>query len=145
MNRTQLFKKIRGLSPSKLREVSRDQSCLAYFGSEPENHAHERLLFSSGFRKGVKAALRDERGVERADARKARGRHGDAAWALGFARGVKYTPDVEDVDLNIPFYTAGPAPGPKVKLKPIGNEFVHFDASQLTKSDLRRLKKRGRA
>ena len=149
MNRTQLFKKIRGLSPSKLREVSRDQSCLAYFGAEPANRAHERVLFSSGFRKGVKAALRDERGVERADARKARGRHGDAAWALGFARGVKYTPDVDlgllDSATNEAIALAKLKLAPKVKLKPIGNEFVHFDASQLSKSDLRRLKKRGRA
>lgn len=141
MNRTQLFKKIRGLNPARLREVSRDQSCLAYFGAKPENHAHERLLFCSGFRKGIKAALRDERDVERVDARKARGRHGDAAWALGFARGVKYTPDVDLELLDVPRQKAAP----KVKLKPVGNEFVHFDASQLSKADLRRLKKRGRA
>ena len=145
MNRTQLFKKIRGLNPSKLRELSKEQSCHAYFGGQPDDFAHERLMFCSGFRKGVKAALRDERGAERAGARKARGRHGDAAWALGFARGIKHTPDVEDVDLNIPFYTAGPAPAPKAKIKPVGNEFVHFDASQLSKADLRKLKKRGRA
>lgn len=141
MNRTQLFKKIRGLNPSKLREVSAEQSCFAYFGGKPESHAHERLMFCSGFRKGVKAGLRGARSADRGVWRKARGRHGDAAWALGFARGLKYTPDVDLESVDVPRKKSTP----KVKLKPVGNEFVHFDASQLSKADLRRLKKRGRA
>lgn len=138
MNRTQLFKKIRGFSRVKLRELSKEQSCLAYSGGEPNAHAHKRLMFCSGFRKGIKAGLRGERGVGRAISRTARGRYDDAAWALGFARGVKYTPDV---DLE----SRRKRVVPKAKFKPIGNEFVYFDASQLSKSDLRRLKKRGRA
>jgi hypothetical protein len=124
MNRTQHLNKLRCLGRSQLRELSEERSCHAYFGGTPEEHAHERLLFCSGFRKGVKAGLRGERSVERADARKARGRHGDAAWALGYARGIKYVPALSLPKKKEP---------PKVGLE------------GLTVAERRRLKKKGRA
>lgn len=74
------------LTPSQLRDLADSQS--RAWGVD----AHGRRMFASGFRKGFKAAQRNERSLTRAHQRRQRGRNGDSAWAEGFKRGALYIP-----------------------------------------------------